>query len=136
MKNIIKIFFNSIFIILFLFSVLVFISENTSTFNQSLLGSIEKKFQNSYNISTKIDSIEIKWEGINPSILISSLKLNDEKNNIILETPTSVIRVDLLKSLYQMTLNINEVVINNTTCLLYTSPSPRDGLLSRMPSSA
>ena len=26
-------------------------------------------------------------------------------------------------------------VINNT-CLLYTSPSPRDGLLSRMPSSA
>ena len=25
---------------------------------------------------------------------------------------------------------------NNITCLLYTSPSPRDGLLSRMPSSA
>ena len=25
---------------------------------------------------------------------------------------------------------------NYTTCLLYTSPSPRDGLLSRMPSSA
>ena len=24
----------------------------------------------------------------------------------------------------------------NSTCLLYTSPSPRDGLLSRMPSSA
>ena len=24
----------------------------------------------------------------------------------------------------------------STTCLLYTSPSPRDGLLSRMPSSA
>ena len=25
---------------------------------------------------------------------------------------------------------------NDYTCLLYTSPSPRDGLLSRMPSSA
>ena len=25
---------------------------------------------------------------------------------------------------------------NSFTCLLYTSPSPRDGLLSRMPSSA
>ena len=25
---------------------------------------------------------------------------------------------------------------HNTGCLLYTSPSPRDGLLSRMPSSA
>ena len=26
--------------------------------------------------------------------------------------------------------------VGNITCLLYTSPSPRDGLLSRMPSSA
>ena len=26
--------------------------------------------------------------------------------------------------------------IQDSTCLLYTSPSPRDGLLSRMPSSA
>ena len=26
--------------------------------------------------------------------------------------------------------------INSSACLLYTSPSPRDGLLSRMPSSA
>ena len=26
--------------------------------------------------------------------------------------------------------------LNKNTCLLYTSPSPRDGLLSRMPSSA
>ena len=25
---------------------------------------------------------------------------------------------------------------HNNSCLLYTSPSPRDGLLSRMPSSA
>ena len=28
------------------------------------------------------------------------------------------------------------VAIDTETCLLYTSPSPRDGLLSRMPSSA
>ena len=30
----------------------------------------------------------------------------------------------------------NPAVENQATCLLYTSPSPRDGLLSRMPSSA
>ena len=30
----------------------------------------------------------------------------------------------------------DEVAYYATTCLLYTSPSPRDGLLSRMPSSA
>ena len=33
---------------------------------------------------------------------------------------------------------INEAIVSdqNDSCLLYTSPSPRDGLLSRMPSSA
>ena len=32
--------------------------------------------------------------------------------------------------------NVGLTVIVLKTCLLYTSPSPRDGLLSRMPSSA
>ena len=31
---------------------------------------------------------------------------------------------------------IDNYIINSKVCLLYTSPSPRDGLLSRMPSSA
>ena len=31
---------------------------------------------------------------------------------------------------------LKENKIDNSGCLLYTSPSPRDGLLSRMPSSA
>ena len=30
----------------------------------------------------------------------------------------------------------NSLITNTKDCLLYTSPSPRDGLLSRMPSSA
>ena len=30
----------------------------------------------------------------------------------------------------------HDVIAFTTACLLYTSPSPRDGLLSRMPSSA
>eukprot|EP01016_Furgasonia_blochmanni_P009978 TRINITY_DN14184_c0_g1_i1.p1 TRINITY_DN14184_c0_g1~~TRINITY_DN14184_c0_g1_i1.p1 ORF type:complete len:195 (+),score=31.79 TRINITY_DN14184_c0_g1_i1:368-952(+) len=32
--------------------------------------------------------------------------------------------------------NVTLNLMRNDTCLLYTSPSPRDGLLSRMPSSA
>ena len=31
---------------------------------------------------------------------------------------------------------VTEGTTQSKTCLLYTSPSPRDGLLSRMPSSA
>ena len=33
-------------------------------------------------------------------------------------------------------LDLKAVKVGVSTCLLYTSPSPRDGLLSRMPSSA
>ena len=32
--------------------------------------------------------------------------------------------------------NLSDLGIEMSRCLLYTSPSPRDGLLSRMPSSA
>ena len=42
--------------------------------------------------------------------------------------------VDLGKCLIKAGANIKGLGTN--TCLLYTSPSPRDGLLSRMPSSA
>ena len=34
------------------------------------------------------------------------------------------------------TVEIDGMSVKSCTCLLYTSPSPRDGLLSRMPSSA
>mgnify|MGYP003325708188 CR=1 FL=1 len=44
---------------------------------------------------------------------------------------------DLVQAVPQIldyaTVNVEEIA---RTCLLYTSPSPRDGLLSRMPSSA
>ena len=36
----------------------------------------------------------------------------------------------------EMGVKINWVSFESGVCLLYTSPSPRDGLLSRMPSSA
>ena len=42
--------------------------------------------------------------------------------------------VNIVNSLY--TLKDIKWINNHKSCLLYTSPSPRDGLLSRMPSSA
>ena len=42
----------------------------------------------------------------------------------------------LKKSPATISVCLSELFENNIICLLYTSPSPRDGLLSRMPSSA
>ena len=41
---------------------------------------------------------------------------------------------DLMKNLIEL-FDVTLIAVH-VTCLLYTSPSPRDGLLSRMPSSA
>ena len=52
----------------------------------------------------------------------------------------SVRQIKILKSYNGLGKNIECLAaaqaITELTCLLYTSPSPRDGLLSRMPSSA
>ena len=62
---------------------------------------------------------------IPPPNVTGSLHMGHALNNSI---------QDLLVRYYRM--NNYETLWQPGTCLLYTSPSPRDGLLSRMPSSA
>ena len=72
-----------------------------------------------------------------PEVLISVQRLNrvamdltDEANPcVIVESGATVLEVNTLLESQGFALPFN-------VCLLYTSPSPRDGLLSRMPSSA
>jgi Asp-tRNA(Asn)/Glu-tRNA(Gln) amidotransferase C subunit len=44
--------------------------------------------------------------------------------------------VEKLENLAMLEVEDKEKMAEDLACLLYTSPSPRDGLLSRMPSSA
>ena len=69
--------------------------------------------------------------------LISQLCTNSSKSSHI--QVSQVISVPLVypeKDLMIKSIVFLYLYIQYTTCLLYTSPSPRDGLLSRMPSSA
>ena len=67
----------------------------------------------------------------------------EDKENIN-KTPSKMARLTWPKAKYGVYAAIIIIVIVNVlyykdqllSCLLYTSPSPRDGLLSRMPSSA
>ena len=66
-----------------------------------------------------------------PSVII--LGADPQIPLIICTAVTSVIAICFLGRGWQ---EIEDSMIETNTCLLYTSPSPRDGLLSRMPSSA
>ena len=81
--------------------------------------------------------------GINPLFLTYIATLNGYKINeisqgfryccITTEDDTSIIP---LASLFPKATFFLVLPDHKSVCLLYTSPSPRDGLLSRMPSSA
>ena len=71
----------------------------------------------------KVKVEDIKYLASNKVFLLSiertKIETNQEDKKI-----NSICRFDLISS------------VKSKNCLLYTSPSPRDGLLSRMPSSA
>ena len=62
----------------------------------------------------------------------------DNGKMLTLQLPTEQAELDtIFETLYAHLLDwFNTRIDNYDNCLLYTSPSPRDGLLSRMPSSA
>ena len=57
-------------------------------------------------------------------------KFNSVNGGIIIPRGTSIVGLDLRKT------KVRPKYVPNPTCLLYTSPSPRDYAASRMPSSA
>mgnify|MGYP003303730670 CR=1 FL=1 len=80
-----------------------------------------------------------------PEETIAALKMSGIKNLIIASNNAGVddFGIGLLLQTKQVKKMISSYVGENSefmrqylSCLLYTSPSPRDGLLSRMPSSA
>ena len=76
--------------------------------------------------------------GGGPSGLSTALKLkqlNPDINVCLLEK-ASEIGAHILSGNVFETRALDELFPNWKDCLLYTSPSPRDGFLSRMPSSA
>ena len=68
--------------------------------------------------------------------------MNKEKRNIAtkLETEskylTNILDKEDVKDFKKLIPELQDTWMKKQICLLYTSPSPRDGLLSRMPSSA
>ena len=67
------------------------------------------------------------------TLLVSKIDSSIELNNQITYSKISSISKVNFEVIINCAVNYGR---EDITCLLYTSPSPRDGLLSRMPSSA
>ena len=70
--------------------------------------------------SVIVDLVNYYIPNLNIKVII-----NNEEENLISK------RINMSSHLFDITFELKDNI-----CLLYTSPSPRDGLLSRMPSSA
>ena len=88
----------------------------------------------SYNRTLEIEgdkSLSIRWALIASQATGKSKSINLLKSEDVINTLKCLKKLGVKIKLYK-----NKCEIIGMGCLLYTSPSPRDGLLSRMPSSA
>ena len=95
---------------------------------------MDQEILNSYS---KLNDLNVSRETfLDFESYISMIIEKNEKINIISQNTSSKKSI-IERHIIDSAQIIDFVDFNcNTTCLLYTSPSPRDGLLSRMPSSA
>ena len=84
-------------------------------------------FSTSYYLDTYYD---IKEAGLNPLIHYHNHGYSERRN------PHMLFNTDYYYKTYPDILNSKFIPSSHYFCLLYTSPSPRDATLSRMPSSA
>ena len=76
----------------------------------------------------------LNFKDIKPAIKVRAI-IEAIQNTYDLEFTGNFFNLSDFRNLY-MWMHREQGFMSNSTCLLYTSPSPRDGLLSRMPSSA
>src|SRR5665647_2631830 len=76
-----------------------------------------------------------KWHTVSPETLARLVAAVSGGQTAPLHSFTSRNRADPVRAFQGGTGRVWGLAVQLYSCLLYTSPSPRDGLLSRMPSS-
>ena len=94
--------------------------ENKKGLNKDLKIFIDKETMNSY--------MDEKYEEIKGSVNLKGFRPG--------KVPKEILKRQFGKAVFGEVLDKVLKETSTKACLLYTSPSPRDGLLSRMPSSA
>ena len=82
------------------------------------------------------EQVKIAAEFIDKLWHIGNFELVLEDNEMLANAPLFTVPKPGQPGQWRVIADMKNGGQNNHICLLYTSPSPRDGLLSRMPSSA
>src|SRR5680860_1172804 len=111
------------------------IDDNYSSYSPvdgyaDLKKAIANKFKRDNNLEYGLNQIVVST-GAKQSLANVAMCMLNQGDEVILPAPYWVSYSDIVKLAEGV-----PVEVPTSICLLYTSPSPRDGLLSRMPSSA
>ena len=108
-------------------------TSNTSTDELAVFSEVwygPDKGWNAYIDGTLVDHIRANY-------ILRALKIPAGQHNIEFKfEPSAYHRGELITLILSILLVLGMLYVLYTICLLYTSPSPRDATLSRMPSSA
>lgn len=83
MRRILLYFSNILGILLILIFLAVIITENTDIVYKYYKESIKNEFKSKTDLNVNFDSLSIKWNGLNPSIIIQNLVLDTEEKKLL-----------------------------------------------------
>ena len=107
---------------------IVVITENTDIVYKYYKDNIKNEFKDKTDLNVNFDSLSIKWDGLNPSIIIRNLVLDTEDNELLkskqlivkmsLKLPSENImftikELDLVGSNLSVQYNDSKILINN-----------------------
>ena len=69
-------------LLILIFSVVI-ITENTDIVYRYYKDSIKNEFKDRTDLNANFDSLSIKWNGLNPSIIIEDLILNTQDDKLL-----------------------------------------------------
>ncbi len=83
MRKILSYLSNILGVLLLLTFSVVIVTENTNIISKYFKDDIKREFKKSTNLNINFDTLSMKWNGLNPSIIIDNLILNNEKDKLL-----------------------------------------------------
>ena len=120
------------------------IKERIENLNADVRRILKQNNLNYSNFKVSNDSLKFVVEGFNNEIQkeISNISVSNSQNilqmgdqtNLIISQDQNTVEISFTDEFIKQ--SVSNAVAQSLDCLLYTSPSPRDTAISRMPSSA